>query len=508
MPRGRSLLAASAVAPAPPQGSDAASASVSHSIEPVASSDACVTDAATTPQISTPTDGAAHPSEVPEGQIVANSGHQITPVGRLMLGDAASDATVVTAERVAVRHADGSDPTAAPSAEPPDACTAMQHKERLVAMFLTAEEGPVASHVDAVAEQATLEYVIGMDENVRDFWSHHADEVIRRCAPSMPKGLLDQQEVFGFALADGVGRPLLPHDAARGVGSAGDDALKSAKGTRKKPGPLTRAKEAAREAVRKETRAAEKDAALWERVAAVGKAGQSAVAAVLRKPVNLKLPNATVGALVGAKRKRPTAAAAEGADPIDEELVAGLKQARAVFDNAKALAAATECDCERAERRLETQEERQQVIKASIVYPPKEAFDTEDQWVVRCCELEERAGFDESATDRAVRAWMAAEGTRMDSRLAVVRAELSVRQSELLCNTRLLALKQELWEYEEHVREEEEFDSCMESVLARCAAVQRGEELDEQVWDAATAVQAQEEMCRASRERCMRSALL
>ena len=119
MRRGRALLAASAVAPAPPQGSDAASVSVSHSIEPIASSDACVTDAAMTPQISTPTDGAAHPSEVPEGQIVANSGHQITPVGRLMLGDAATDATAVAAERVAMRHADGSDPTPAPSAEPP-----------------------------------------------------------------------------------------------------------------------------------------------------------------------------------------------------------------------------------------------------------------------------------------------------------------------------------------------------------------------------------------------------
>jgi hypothetical protein len=230
MPRQRALLAASAMTPAPPESADAASGSLSRSIEPSASSDACVTDAATTPQPSTPTDGAAHPSEVPEGQVVVNSGHQITHAGRLMLGDAAVDAALVAAESVAVRHADQSDPTAAPSVEPPDACTAMQHKERLMKMFLTAEEGPVASRHDAVTEQATLEYVIGMDKDVRAFWTAHADEVIRRCAPSMPKGLLDQQEVFGFALADGVGRPLLPHDAARAVGSAGDDALKSAKG--------------------------------------------------------------------------------------------------------------------------------------------------------------------------------------------------------------------------------------------------------------------------------------
>ena len=307
-----------------------------------------------------------------------------------MLGDATVDTAAVAAERVALLHANESDPTAAPSAEPPDPSTAMQHKERLMAMFLTAEEGPVASRHGAVAEQATLEYVIGMDKDVRVFWSRHADEVIRRCAPSMPKGLLDQQEVFGFALADGVGRPLLPHDAARGVGSAGDDALKSAKGTRKKPGPLTRltrAMEAAREAVRKETRAAEKGAALWERVAAVDKAGQSAVAAVLRKPINLRLPNATVGA----KRKRPTAAAAEGAAPAEpphDELVAAAKKALAAFAAAKALLASAELGCERAEKQAELASERGRAFVASIVYPPKDAFDTEEEWTVAVLKAE------------------------------------------------------------------------------------------------------------------------
>ena len=47
-----------------------------------------------------------------------------------------------------------------------------------MAMFLTAEEGPVASRHDAVAEQATLEYVIGMDK----------EEPLRRFTTRMRSG--------------------------------------------------------------------------------------------------------------------------------------------------------------------------------------------------------------------------------------------------------------------------------------------------------------------------------
>ena len=253
----------------------------------------------------------------------------------------------------------------------------------------------------------------------------------------MPKGLLDQQEVFGFALADGVRRPLLPHDAARDVGQAGDDAIKSAKGTRKKPGPLTKAKEAAREALRKETRAAEKDAALWERVAAVDKAGQSAVAAVLRKPVNLKLPNATVGA----KRKRPTAAAAEGAAPAEpphDELIAAAKKAMAAFDAAKALLASAELGCERAEKRAELASERGRALQASIVYPPKDAFDTEEQWTDRCVMLTARAyaDFDADALPDANIAVLKAEMDVAAAKESALAAELDVRRTNIDCRKR------------------------------------------------------------------------
>ena len=67
----------------------------------------------------------------------------------------------------------------------------------------------------------------------------------------MPMVLIDQQEVFAFALADGLGRPPLPHDAARSVGQAGDDAIKGAKGSKEKPGELTRAKDAPRRSARR-----------------------------------------------------------------------------------------------------------------------------------------------------------------------------------------------------------------------------------------------------------------
>ena len=95
----------------------------------------------------------------------------------------------------------------------------------------------MASGCGEAAIEATLKYIIAVDAAVRDLWLAHADEIKRRCAAYMPKRLLDQKEVFGFALADGLGRPLIPGDRARDVGQAGDDAIKGAKGTaEKRPG--------------------------------------------------------------------------------------------------------------------------------------------------------------------------------------------------------------------------------------------------------------------------------
>lgn len=168
-------------------------------------------------------------------------------------------------------------------------------------MFLTAEAGPVTSGRDAVATEATRSYCIDLRTAVDDLWKHKQAEIKRRCAPSMPQGLIDAQEVFGFALADGLGRPLLPHDAARGVGQAGDNAVAAAMGCgkaeRRRKGRVEKTREAAREAVRVAKAAAAKDPSLLQRISAAEAAGEAAVAAVFAARVDLKLPNATVGAL-------------------------------------------------------------------------------------------------------------------------------------------------------------------------------------------------------------------
>jgi len=224
-------------------------------------------------------------------------------------------------------------------------------------MFLTADEGPVASGRGEAASQATLRYIQAVDVAVRGLWTAHADAIKRRCAAYMPKGLLDQQEVFGFALADGLNRPLIPGDRARDVGQAGDDAMKGAKGTVKRPGPLVRAKEAAREAVRKATRAAEKDAELSGGIEDAGRNGAAAVALVLDKTYDLKLPNETVGA----KRKLAAISAIAQVEPVEpepeqpsrEELVSAVKKAQTALDRAKQVARADELRVERAQRRLD-----------------------------------------------------------------------------------------------------------------------------------------------------------
>ena len=184
------------------------------------------------------------------------------------------------------------------------ACEPAALLERLVAMFLTADEGPVPSGRGEAASKATLAYILAVDTAVRDLWLARAAEIKRRCASYMPKGLLDQQEVFGFALADGLGRPLIPGDRARDVGQAGDDAIKGVKGTAKKPGPLPRAKEAAREAMRKATKAAEKDAVLSGGIVDAERNGEAAIGLVLDKTYDLKLPNETVGAAQGGRSWR------------------------------------------------------------------------------------------------------------------------------------------------------------------------------------------------------------
>jgi hypothetical protein len=162
----------------------------------------------------------------------------------------------------------------------------------------------------------------------------------------MPKELIDQQEVFGFALADGLGMPILPGDRARTVGQSGDDVLKGANGTANKPGRLRREKDAARERIRKARGAAVDAADAVQRVAEVEDANRLAMAKLLGAPVKLKLPNETVGA----KRKRPVAEQPGGAL---REARAAHKTAERAEDEAAARVELCEQRQERARRGLE-----------------------------------------------------------------------------------------------------------------------------------------------------------
>ena len=273
---------------------------------------------------------------------------------RIVNQDTPPAATAPAAEAADSREAEPMQPAADIPREPATACTAANFKERLVAMFLTAEEGPVASRLAKAATVATVSYCLALDPIVRELWKDHATEIKRRCGPSMPKGLIDRQEVYGFALADGLGRPLLPHDAAGGVGQQGDNAVNGANGTgkgeRRRKGKLERAREAAREAVRAAKLAASEDPSLLRRVAAAEAAGKAAIAEIMAAPVDLKLPNATVGA----KRKRAAAMSADAAaELVVAEKKAALRAALAACEAAIASRDALSARVARADRQAE-----------------------------------------------------------------------------------------------------------------------------------------------------------
>ena len=209
--------------------------------------------------------------------------------------------------------------------EPAASSATYSFQERFTKMFLTLEEGPVATNSGPAAHEATVEYTLDVYDAMNTFWNANKAEIKRRCGPSMPKGLIDGQECFAFAVNDGLGRPLLPHDAARGVGQTGYNIVAAARGSGKPPnrrkGSIEKARDAAREGAREAARqareAAASDPSLPLHVYAPEAAMEAATAKVLGEPVDLKLPNATVGA----KRKRAATATPDAnADPLAVKL--------------------------------------------------------------------------------------------------------------------------------------------------------------------------------------------
>ena len=325
-------------------------------------------------------------------------------------------------------------------------------------MFLRAEDGPLASGDDPVASEPTLGYLMAVDPVVRDLWSDHAPEIKRLCAPSMPKRLIDQQELYGFALADGLGRPLLPHGEARTVGQAADDAMRNAKGTKDRPGPLTRAKEAAREAVRKATRAAEKDESLGGLVANAERDGARAVAAVLAKPCNLKLPNATVG--VKRKRVRFAADPAVAAEPLAEDEIA---EKRAALRAAEAASSAAVATADADARRYERARRGLQAAQTDLNGVSESSSRWDELFALRWLR-EDAAGdaLDASIESRhaAVEACYAEREARYELKLALMRerAELAegLARSEQAFSDRLLELQGDGWRCMQETQTEEQ----------------------------------------------------
>ena len=95
---------------------------------------------------------------------------------------------------------------------------------------LTGEgERPRASGDVHTASEATLVLILAICVAAEKLWKDREMEIRRCCAPSLPTGLIDGQEVFGYLLADVLGRPLLHSEDARGVGRDGNNAVAKAK---------------------------------------------------------------------------------------------------------------------------------------------------------------------------------------------------------------------------------------------------------------------------------------
>ena len=125
--------------------------------------------------------------------------------------------------------------------------------ERAERMFLLGAEVPAASGGDAVAKTATYGLILAAVEAVEALWKQRGDEIRQRCAPTLPTELIDKQEMLGYVLADALGRPLLPPEAARPVGRNGGNAATTA------AKQLKAARRAAAEARRARQRTAELD---------------------------------------------------------------------------------------------------------------------------------------------------------------------------------------------------------------------------------------------------------
>ena len=99
-------------------------------------------------------------------------------------------------------------------------------------MFLDMSRSPVASGLEEPAAgwpEATLLLICLVDQARSQLWKDSEGAVRAACCPRLPEGLFCKVELFGYLLADVLGRPLLPADEALLVGQRGDNAVAKAK---------------------------------------------------------------------------------------------------------------------------------------------------------------------------------------------------------------------------------------------------------------------------------------
>ena len=412
--------------------------------------------------------------------------------------DAAFDAGARESGRRSARHADTSGQPISSTDQPAAIPPLLILLERFRILFLSSKDGPVASEDGGVATEATIELVLAVRDAVVKLWKAHEAEIKQRCGPSMPKGLIAKQEVFGFALADVLGRPLLPGDRAMRIGQNGDNAIRWAEGSKDRTGKLVLAREAATAAVRKARRAAEKDSSLESGITAAESNGKKAIGIVLATPVDLDLPNETVGAV---KRKRGTASeltAPVKVEPTLEALRAAATRAEAARDTAKAVVTADERRVEQAERCVERSLAKYPTVKYPAPPPPlRELDDAEKGTAARARRLIELMELEQShwdacqvaeaKADGALVEWEAAHQLALSAR-SVAHDELAASQQvveekyELLLRARIKVAEAEWREADDAVRAADakiaRTELALERVRCTCKECASGRESD------------------------------
>ena len=84
------------------------------------------------------------------------------------------------------------DPGGEPFEYPAQPAMKAMLKNRAKKVLLAEGESPAATDDVAVVSQASVAFVLALDEVVQELWKECADEIKRRCGPSMPKGLIDR----------------------------------------------------------------------------------------------------------------------------------------------------------------------------------------------------------------------------------------------------------------------------------------------------------------------------